>query len=287
MYAHLRVIAESISLMAIDKSHADDANELSVTATRAFHIGEEALNVGLDGALVKSHELGLTDIHLESQGRWSQTLFPAIYGIPESLMTLLSQTVSISNVKSFLESQALRNPKTHVALSHHIKSLEKTIWSFSLDQEMLEKNLARGNSDSDADEELLDHHLAQSMTRAMHQALILYFYRRVHNVSAYLLRDTVHRSLEHLENCVDELVSDQDFAFTLAWPAFITACEAVSQDDQEISLRILQKLDKQGFSFTPRPLKDIVTKVWDRRQETCDMTISWMTIMSGKLPEKT
>src|SRR5688572_11481353 len=111
MYTHLRVIAESMSLCneALPEC-STEVQDRDLSYGRTFRITEEGLNMGLDPALEKTDEVGYSDIHLEVQGQWSHTLYPVIYGIPESLMTLLSQTVSLSNEKTRLETVARCNP---------------------------------------------------------------------------------------------------------------------------------------------------------------------------------
>ncbi|KAF5228686.1 hypothetical protein FAUST_10916 [Fusarium austroamericanum] len=166
MYTHLRVIAESMSLCteAITESSANEnqVQELS----RTFRITEEGLNIGLDPAQEKTDDIGYNDIHLEVQGRWNHTLYPVIYGIPESLMTLLSQTVSLSNEKARLENVARCNPGISEALAKHTKTLENRIWAWpsTLDPTGPVEVSSRTT-------DLVTQPQIRSMTLAIHQAL--------------------------------------------------------------------------------------------------------------------
>lgn len=238
--------------------------------------------MGLDPTQEKTDDIGFTDIHLEVQGRWTQTLYPIMYGIPESLMTLLSQTVSIANEKARLESAARLNPGISIALSHHVKTLENRIWAWSLNLDLLGPTKPP-EIGTDPDSELIDHPHAQSMALAIQQALIIYFYRRVYDMNAMILQDQVRKTLDHLEPCMEDLIDDHDFATSLAWPAFVAACEAASPDLQERALKCLSATDDRGIYFTPKPAKTIVPMIWNRRKQLGDWTASWQTIMAEGL----
>ncbi|KAM0345471.1 hypothetical protein ACHAPU_006398 [Fusarium lateritium] len=276
MYTHLRVIAESMSLC--NESLPECTTEIQdhdLNQGRTFRITEEGLNIGLDPAQEKTDEIGYSDIHLEVQGQWSQTLYPVIYGIPESLMTLLSQTVSLSNEKKRLETVARCNPGMSEALAKHTKTLENRIWAWKPTLH------ATGPVDmaTGADQDLVMHPQVQSMTLAIHQALIIYFYRRVYDMNAMILQDLVKKALDYLEPCLSELIDDQDFATSLAWPAFVAACEAVSPDLQERALKCLGITDDKGVYFTQKPAKVVVPLIWDKRKESGDWTTSWQSLV--------
>ncbi|KAI3574399.1 fungal-specific transcription factor domain-containing protein [Fusarium oxysporum f. sp. albedinis] len=277
MYTHLRVIAESISLWS--EPLPESSSEIQGREQfRTFRITEEGLNIGLDPAQEKTDELGYNDIHLEVQGRWTQTLYPVIYGIPESLMTLLSQTVSLSNEKNRLETVARCNPSISEALSKHTKTLENRIWAWPSTLDPTEPvKMPTG------DEDLVRHPQVRSMTLAIHQALVIYFYRRVYDMNAMILQDLVRKTLEYLEPCLSELIDDQDFATSLAWPAFVAACEAVSPDLQERALKCLGVTDDKGVYFTNRPAGVVVPLIWERRKQSGDWTTSWQSLVQESL----
>ena len=131
----------------------------------------------------------------------------------------------------------------------------------------------------EADESLIDHPQARLMALSIHQALIIYFYRRVYNMNAMILQDLVKKTLQYLEPCMEQMADDQDFATSLAWPAFIAACEAVSPDLQEKALKCLSATDNRGVYFTPKPARDIVSRIWQRRTDSNDWTMSWPSVM--------
>lgn len=285
MYTHLRIFSESVSSLhqTPNLERGVGTGSLSIENSRAFRVAENSLNTGLDSTLEKSREQGLRDIHLESQARWSRTMYPMIYGIPESIMTLVSQTVSLANDKNQLETIASKNPQTSRALAHHIKTLEQSIWSWSIPsgsqvtgpvRQPLHDGLEGGDHEG-----LLDHHSKHLMTMALHQGLIIYFYRRVHGVNAMLLQDAVFKALHYLESCVEDMIRDHDLVPSLAWATFIAASEAVTIDLQEKALKLLDIIDSLGFFFTPKPTKETVSRIWELRKQTGDLTIGWSSVM--------
>lgn len=280
MYTHLRVITESVSIAP--EPCVNQEQRALIADTRTFRIGEESLNIGLDSSLEKIGDIGYNDIHLEVQGQWKETLYPVIYGIPETLMTLLSQTISFANEKARLDAVAQGNSTLSTAVAHHVKTLESSIWSWSLPPEHM--GPPRPEELSTGDEEaLIDHPQARLMALAIHQALVIYFYRRIYNMNAMILQDLVRKTLNYLEPCLEQMVDDQDFATSLAWPAFIAACEAASPELQEKALKCLAATDNRGIFFTPKPAVDIVSQIWERRARSGDWTTSWTTVMTEAL----
>ncbi|KAF5004864.1 hypothetical protein FDECE_8646 [Fusarium decemcellulare] len=253
MYSHLRVLAEGIG--ACLETPTDDPtrgyNEPPEKDGK-FCLAEECYDVGLDPAEEKSPDVGFTDIHLQVQGQWNKTLFPSIYGFPESLWTLLSQTVATVNEKARIESLDPPNRALTDALTHHIRNLEQTIWAWTLTSDLIgpPRPDHRGSSEN-------QDQLAESLAQGLHQALILYFYRRMFNLSPMLLQDVVGRALDHLERCVTH-VKDQDLGMCIAWATLTTACEAITPALQEKALKILRWSPSYGSSAGSRETKAYV-----------------------------
>ncbi|KAJ3945272.1 uncharacterized protein N0V96_005298 [Colletotrichum fioriniae] len=279
VYTHLRVIAESTDI-AIDsaKSQAQAATEMAVSL-RKFRIAEDSLGADLDLSREKPAEVGYADIHLDVSGHWPVTMYPEIYGVPESLMTLLSQTISFANEKTKLEAMAMYDHRISMALSRHIKQLEQNIWSWSLGSSDMQSGPSRPRELVTQETKLVDHPLIRSLTLAMHQALIIYFYRRVYNMSAMVIQDSVRKTLDFIQPCLEETADDHDFATSIGWAAFIAACEATAPDLQERGLKVLQTIDSSGVIFGTDKPSVLAQSVWDKRTETGDWTLSWPDMM--------
>ncbi|GKT60220.1 C6 transcription factor [Colletotrichum tofieldiae] len=279
VYTHLRVIAESTDI-AIDspKNQVQAATEMAVSL-RKFRIAEDALGADLDLSREKPADIGYSDIHLDISGHWPATMYPDIYGVPESLMTLLSQTISFANEKLKLEAIAMYDPRVSISMTRHIKQLEQNIWSWSLESMDMKNGPSRPRELVTKDTQLVDHPIIKSLTLAMHQALIIYFYRRVYNMSAMVIQDSVRKTLDYIQPCLEETSDDHDFAASIGWAGFVAACEATTPDLQERGRKVLEAIDNNGVIFGTDKPSTLAQSVWDRRKETGDWTLSWPDIM--------
>jgi arginine metabolism regulation protein II len=265
MYTHLRIIIESISSSYYIE---DDGNSgvTSVSEVRVFRVAECFLNYGINPAHEKEGDAGYNDIHLDVQGRWSKTLYPSIYNMPESLMTLLSQTVSHANEKPRLESIALTNFAVSSSLASRVKTLESNIWSWELPSNRLDSS-AITSLEANAQDAYLENQHSQRMILAFHQALILYFYRRIYNMNAMILQERVSKVFDYLEPCLTQELwnEDQDFATGLSWSIYVASCEAMLPSLQQRARTYLKTLDQRGVLFTPRPATEMVDAIWRRQ----------------------
>ncbi|KAI8288061.1 hypothetical protein K4K60_011650 [Colletotrichum sp. SAR11_57] len=292
VYTHLRVIAESTDISSDNapktgqalsaQAQAQAATEMAVSL-RKFRIAEDSLGADLDISREKPAEVGYADIHLDISGHWPVTMYPDIYGVPESLMTLLSQTISFANEKAKLEAIALYDPRVSAGLSRHVKMLEQHIWSWSLDSSDNQSGPSRPRELMNRDARLIDHPIIKSLTLAMHQALIIYFYRRVYNMSAMVIQDAVRKTLDYIQPCLEETADDHDFATSIGWAGFIAACEATTPDLQEQGKLILESIDTQGVIFGADKPSVLAQSVWDKRKETGDWTLSWPDLMQSSM----
>lgn len=280
VYTYLRIMAESI---LVSSGGADNEQTLraqpmdsSSSSLRRFRVSEESLDAYLDPLREKGTDQGYNDIHLEILGKWNQTLYPEIYGVPETLMTLLSQSICLANDRKRLDRVALGDLNIANALMRHTKKLERNIWMWKPqeDAQSLEAGLEVG----------LDcigqSTLTRSMVSAVHQAVLIYFYRRMHNVDAMMLQDLVRKTFDSLLPCLAGSTYDQDFASSITWPVFIASSEAATPELQNRALECLAFIDTRGAFFIPQKASDVVRQVWKKREETDDWTISWLDVLS-------
>jgi hypothetical protein len=101
VYTYLRIVMESICFVTGRYSREVPSGSLG-----RFSVTEDTLEAGLDPTAEKTSEVGYNDIHLDVDGRWQETLYTKICGVPETLLTLLSQTVKLANGKQRLEAVA-------------------------------------------------------------------------------------------------------------------------------------------------------------------------------------
>lgn len=287
MYTHLRVIVESLNITAASGSITPlEANETSqaadsVSAMQKFRVNVHELGE-LDWVWEKPEEIGYSDIHVDFPGFWHGTMYSDIYGIPETLMTLLSQTISLVSEKPELDAVAASNPAVSSALASHIKMLEQQVWSWTLEGSNVPvgpaepASLRRGRGGGSAPDQQPQ---VESMVLAMHQALIIYFYRRVYNVSAMMVQPQVRKTLELLNGHLDMVTHDQDFSIGFGWSAFVAACEATTPDLQQTALECLEILDDRGIFLEAKNSSQTAKAVWARRDQLHDSTFSWPDLL--------
>ncbi|KAK2616812.1 hypothetical protein QQS21_000189 [Conoideocrella luteorostrata] len=289
MYTHLRVILESTNVASklIEPENGQETRPASqlteCVAPRNFSIN--AQNLGdLDLTRQKPESVGYSDIHLDVSGEWQATLYPEMFGVPETLMTLLSQTISLANEKPCLEAAGVFDPAISVALSVHIRTLEQQIWSWSLQG----SSIAYGprlplslinDASAPHDRPEMEH-----MILAMHQALIIYFYRRVYSMSVMVVQAQVRKTLELIQPCLDMGRFDLDFSVSIGWSTFIAVCEAATPDLQELGLRCLEAVDEHGMFVEYEKPSTIAKAVWERRRKTNDFTLGWPDLMMRTIP---
>jgi arginine metabolism regulation protein II len=279
LYTYLRIIVESIATLTPSSSDPETNALQALPNARSFRVSKETLNIGLDPTVEKTAELGYSDIHLEVQGLWKPTLHYNLQGIPESLMTLIAQTTCLANEKAHLETRAGCDLRLSADLKHHIQTLEESIWAWSLPSELTTISTHKPAALLPDNQDLIHQPCAQSMVQAIHRALVIYFYRRIHDVSAMVLQDHVRQALENLERCIDKMVEDDDFAPSLAWAAYIAACEATTPDLQKRALKCLSISDRRGVSFTSKPSTEVVLSIWGERYHETTLSYKWTSLL--------
>lgn len=292
MYTHIRVLAESTRQPTAMSAHAAIPDPPVAGAVikqmgfRNFNVRKEFLGTDLDLKQEKPPDIGYTDIHLTISGSWPATLYPDIYGLPESLVTLLSQTLSLANSRPELDAMAAINPVVSLALSRHIKTLEQNIWSYTIETTTnLPAGPGRPGNLISSDTSLWEHPQTRCMIMAMHQSIIVYFYRRIYRMSAMIVQNAVCKALEYLEPCLDIFLQDQDFASSVAWCSFIVGCEAATEELQEKAAECLRKTDYVGIILSsPRKPSEVAAAVWERRRQTGDWTFSWPELLMPGAP---
>jgi arginine metabolism regulation protein II len=260
VYAYYRIIMESICFATGRCTRGTSNGSLE-----RFSVTEDTLEVGLDPAVQKTSEVGYNDIHLDFHGKWQETLYTKIYGVPETLLTMLSQTVKLANGKQRLESVAVGSKHVSDALRRHTKRLERNIWTLRLRDDI-------PNGDQSP---------TSPLVLAVHQAIIVYFYRQVRRVDAMILQGSVRKALDHLEPCIAELEHGHDLTFLVAWAAFVVACEAATDGLQKRSLDCLTQIEACAGFFVVRRMSDVAKRVWEHRERTDDWTVSWLDVASS------
>ncbi|PLB53291.1 Zn(II)2Cys6 transcription factor [Aspergillus steynii IBT 23096] len=278
VYTYLRVMAESTcgcALVSICPQRPNSSllsAEPSYHLLRSFRVADHTTTTDLDAHFEKPLESGYNDIHLELMGGWNNSLFPAMYGLPESLMGLLSHTIRLANEQELLNRDTTLDVDIVANLSLRTRALEHKILSWDRTQSFMHSTESGVSS---ARSKKILHY----SSLAMHQGLVLFYYRRIHNINALILQDTVRRVLEFAEESATNDNAADDLNPLLLWPCFIAACEALEPSLRDRSLKWLLDADRR----TPAPsffvAADVARKVWSLREETEDYTLSWFEAM--------
>jgi len=191
-------------------------------------------------------------------------------------MGLLSQIIRLANEQELLHRDKSLDPDIVMTLHERTKILEYQVLSWKQDmevphfQESGSSTLGREHAKVGA---------AYYLSLAVHQGLILFYYRRIHNINALILQDTVRKVFDFVKRSEDYAVADGHYGPSLLWPAFIAACEAL---DPNLQRGLLDWITSTGlrtsiFAFTAA--SDVVQQVWKLRQERMDYTISWFNVI--------
>lgn len=209
----------------------------------------------------KTREQGENDLHLSIPGLWRSTLYPEIWGVPESWMILLSQTIRLENEKEFANSCDSGAAVSLREFSKRAKALEQCILHW--------EDTTRGHGhDRQSPGAEIDHVLLDSALSALHHGLIIYFYRRVYDLDASMLQVQVTQVRDSLLACRGYLRSGSKYLAGLVWPTFVAACEAVAVDLQNSFLDWFALCARHNAQLSLTRMHEIVKTVWFQRKHS-------------------
>lgn len=270
-YTYLRIINETILLS--DKV-PDQCQELgpilhgpSPSSRDQFRITQWSAVPDFELKTLKSIFEGQNDLHLEIPGRWDFTMYPEIFGIPESFLNLVSHITRLGN-----ERDQLLKREDSADDDGTREDRKPTMRDFLVRAKLLDEHVCRWGPPEGP------HHF---MFCAMHKALVIFFYRRVYDVNVATLQNAVQQVRDLLAQSHARYAEAGQRTIYTMWPAFIAACEALSPDLQEY----FQSWFTQGFehsglrSFTLA--RSIAETVWASRRDG-QQTVHWPDIMISR-----
>lgn len=208
----------------------------------------------------KDQTSGLYDIHLQDSRSYPETLYKQIYGIPETWLSLVSQTTRLANVLETFriarEAGRNMNPEAWSTLQRRSTRLENMICSFSLGR------TRAGILELQTDSKPHGH-----MVEALNAALVIFFYKRIRQTHPAALQGHVDSVITALEACSATTTQDDPTGPGTAWPLFIAGCEAISATRREAIMKMLDKASSIcGFAafITAR---NIINEVWRKQDE--------------------
>ncbi|KAL4939212.1 hypothetical protein BDV06DRAFT_231165 [Aspergillus oleicola] len=206
----------------------------------------------------KARRLDITDIHLQDSRHSDETLGRQVYGIPETWLSLLSQTTRLANVmeavKNNSNKDSILNSSLHRDLEERAGRLETVIHSFS----------SRAIESDYPAEKASKYRL---ILEAFNSALLIFFYRRVRRVHPAILRSEVDKVILALSQLHAALDRKETLGLGTLWPLFVSGCDATTPNQRQTILQLLEKAKlKSGLAPSGRA-KDILSDVWKRQDE--------------------
>lgn len=279
MYTWCRIVGESTYVLH-DTSVYANANIPLFTTSKQSCMPNAGHNARLDDFLrieqsddhepdledQKDLNVSLHDIHLEDPRSFQDTMYLQIYGLPETWLSLLSQTTRLANVAELHKSGG------NQADSHRQKSLDKRA---SRLEDMICSFAARSVPlPSEAGVNLPP---SLHMLRALNSALVIFFYRRIRNVNSLILQSHVDEVIEALQQFDTSLAQQNVHGPGTAWPAFIAGCEASVGRRRDFMTRWLDtafwKTGVQSYKAAQRVMSEVWAKR-DQKQQTSRSTRS-------------
>lgn len=227
---------------------------------------------------LKEHETGRRDIHLEDSRESMDTLYPQVYGIPETWLSLVSQVTRLANLLDVVKSRPSSSSfELSNSLQKRAKLLEEMICSFASrpitcsDEDTTQRQAAHADGPN------------PHMLRALNTALEIFFYRRIRDLHPRILQGYVSDVIDSLRSFEEALASHNLEGPCPVWPLFMAGCEAVRPKDREFFAELTQRGVEQFGISSFKTAGDIMSSVWKRRDRPLEGSTTPSSSRSGAL----
>ncbi|GBL49561.1 hypothetical_protein [Candidozyma auris] len=191
----------------------------------------------------------------------------ALYGLPNSLIVLFSETVSLLREKIYdTERKKLADDFAERVAKH-----KKNLQSWKLDWKLFDKDASGKHNYFTSMHEVTYHHIM-----SFYHALSIYFERLIEETPPEKLQDKVAQTLEHLNSIQGLIAKDEAHIIPLFWQGFIAGCEAVTSDLQ-------MEFKKWGADIAQYlgsywGARQIMLEVW-RRKKLQEPRADWVNVI--------
>ncbi|KAF4126441.1 Pfam:DUF3468 [Geosmithia morbida] len=276
-YAYLKIMHESTFLEAKGLPEPEQRSQ-SGTGQEQSPLRARPWDGRLDYRLLmdKPMPLGENDLLLEVPGRWHLTLYPSIFGVPESFLVLLSEALRLGNERHVLLQRPAEANLTWQQYQQRTKVLEKCICHW-------EATCNPGNSIEGWTLTQSNQALLNNMLLALKHALMIYYYRKVLDVDSTILQAQVEETIDVLLQCeqLDGYMSVDYCSAAFAWAGFVAACEALDAAVQEKFASWLRGCFRRSGIRTFEAALQLAEEIWARRKLD-DAGVSWLDIAREK-----
>ncbi|KAJ5795864.1 transcriptional regulator family: Fungal Specific TF [Penicillium psychrosexuale] len=270
-YAYMRIMAETTCIA--DRFSINQTLNDNTTYGGGFRIYPNLVFSTTTMSMEKDPRIAQHDLHLAIPGRWSSTLFPTLYGIDEIFLMLLSQVIRLANERDLsMMSDAGQSRLSLKEFWTRAKGLERAI-----DHLLPTANPSYAQPYNGA--------LPVVMTataHAMYTALSIFFQRRIYEIDPAMLQRNVNAIRGYLIQIQQEEIDQKSsHNAALIWPAFITACEAVSPELQVFFSSWFDNCARTTTLVHASVAKQIFETIWTKRDEVSlsGGTFSWPDIL--------
>lgn len=276
-YAYLRIFNESTLVLPTDSPNAEhDETSIARSLASCFRLSKWPENIGEKMNEDKERDTGEKDLHLEVPGKWDSSMYPGIYGVPESFLVLLSQSIRLANERDILY-QSPRDASLRIEhFFQYSKGVERQICDWQA-----QSYLYPDGFDPSVSADLLESNkrAVALLLQAMQHALKIFFYRRVYGLCSDILQPYVVQTIEALEGIEEEDKASGGRTVTMVWPAFIAACEAQNGD---LQMRYEKWFEASivgcGLPAFERA-KDLAQRIWKARRTPGNSDIGWPALV--------
>lgn len=264
IYLYLRVIYESTTVRKPRRGISRFAQSLGSQKTFGPQsaVPRSHLFIANDGT--PSSMIAMAPDALANESPvWDMYAYECIYGIPQSLLILLKESIEvIDEVESYRSNpDTLSIPET---LSQACDELERKIMDWPLHEHLNRCKQSRDNINAT---------IIYHQTHAFLNALIIFFSQGVRFLSHRYLRQYVQAILDSIE-AIEQLKSETKIlAAPLFWPAFMGATEAFEPRHQDRFRQWYGQVGVYGIEAV-RTGREVVRDVWQmgpsvHRQTRC------------------
>lgn len=280
-YVFERMFHESVYLAGTNSAHRSHTRKAIESSgaiayshdSLSFHLGD--LN-DLERRMqrVKCREEGENDLHLQNPGFWPKTLYPEIFGVPETYVFALSLVIRLGQWRDEARHQDVADALSLKEFLNRAKTVERYIKQLYRPNQILD---AFPMEASEAAEPMLD-----DLLQAMQHALTIYFHRRIYDVEA----DMLQAHIVGIRDCLLRSgVTEGGASYgstRLLWPAFIAACEAEDPTVQAAFAQWFQdSAARSGLPYFDNA-KATIERVWEQKRNARGSQTTWVDLMRKK-----
>lgn len=209
-------------------------------------------------ATVKSMEMGQYDLHLEYPGRWDLTMYHEIFGIPESFLNLVSHVTRLGNERDLLmdDDSGGAHPSTR---------------ELFLRAKLVEEHILRWGSAQD----IRTPRDRLPILLVMQKALLIFFYRRFHDMEPVTLQSEVR----DIRNLLVQNSKTSHQSVYMIWPGFIAACEALDDELQDYFRHWFDDCFRSTRIPSSKEAYSVVESIWKSRENEDRKPLQWPDVL--------